>query len=474
LKKADRKKTWKCEALAVLVRDISTRDYKEFSTDPSAARFLECKDKENPPSIESAVNLIMHDLVPLWQLVNRLEDAEMKAKFEALYLEIDHRADDPFNPYDGYYLLSEKLKNGYWYKNNYSIARNYYQHYIDGETVKIDIENIDAISAAREELLPHTSFFIESSQANGAPRTILAAIALHNVLFKSKALTYSLIGGLDGVAQTNSIGALRRFCNQHRYSPYDIGFQDRFADYFGGVIAGATPTTGIMQIRAGETFVEGEKNVKADKLWERLGINPSNWSNRKINYYLYFFPKYSIEAGAVLWKQMIASMVESQENNKVNFGMPDLTSFSNGEWIANSSDCSDYPLCNIYGPDLFAELLNSPINYYETDLQYRTLIKPFEFMLNATVFVQERSYSSLHRVILQSGLFSDKKAVIVGISDINQIDKINDLLNSEDEFLRGAARRTVCEIADAEEGNQFKNRITEIGIPTDFCAGEEF
>ncbi|HVN67019.1 MAG TPA: hypothetical protein VMT55_01500, partial [Candidatus Sulfotelmatobacter sp.] len=198
------------------------------------------------------------------------------------------------------------------------------------------------------------------------------------------------------------------------------------------------------------------------------------WSNQRINYNLYFKDKYSIEAGAALWGQMLKKLEQIELIGQPQAViLPKMAHFKNGNWRLNYS-----PDRSFFGPDFFSSLFEATYGIYHSgEYLYSGLIAPPKsdvpvyatdymdpatYLFNVYFLPNARPFSALHRVILQSGLFRKSKGLFVGLSRIYQLEQLDKTLLSADEYLARAAERTICAISADTSHPQFKEKATTI------------
>ncbi len=364
-----------------------------------------------------------------------------------------------------YYLFLKRFEKNFWNETSFNNSVDYFSALKDGPIRPINIENIDAVIYAKNLLSPNVEFFSESGKAHDAPPDILAALALQNLFYKKYWPTYDLKSAFDVVAfeYDEEIFGSSVF---HRLYPYlenskiaDISFQDRVVD-FGAALLGASPTIGLMQIRAGHTMTF-EHNVKENHLFKRFDASASGWSNRKINYYLLTKDAWNIEASAALWELMMNESIEKQIKGEIALGLPPLKDFAKSNWL---NDNFDAPLSQVYGPDFICSLLpyrsyGSPFN---SGLYGNYFWFPHDYMINALLSPgREVKINTLHIIALETGLFDEKpiKAIIVGISSLSDLDKLETLTKSQDKYLSEAAIYSLqelsrCDVAEIREKSE--------------------
>jgi len=180
-------------------------------------------------------------------------------------------------------------------------AVQYYETLINGPVRPIDMDNIEAVIYARKKLGPAVPYFVDSGQAHDVPPDILAGVAVTYLLRKAYEPSYGLLEGLkttldDGKTDLpeSLVNILNGVLNTMPGGFNNIKVQDRAADFLGGIVGSASPTTGWHQIRAGRTTTwPREFNVKEDNLWSRWQVDATHWSNRQINARLHD-PKWNI------------------------------------------------------------------------------------------------------------------------------------------------------------------------------------
>ncbi|HEX9744584.1 MAG TPA: hypothetical protein VGB30_04070 [bacterium] len=201
--------------------------------------------------------------------------------------------------------------------------------YLNGKPVVVSYddleytENVDisaAIVEARKILDPVKPYIIESGEAHDIPPEAIATFILINKMVRERYPTYDPRVGLahalwemkiypqqrnmyDLSPIYNSSGSVRLLM---RYLPRQTRIQDRVCDVFGGLMLEASPTVGLMQVRANEIpGFEEEKNVRVNGLWDRFEINTDELTDRQINWMLMRNQRLNIEAGTVALRQAL-------------------------------------------------------------------------------------------------------------------------------------------------------------------------
>jgi hypothetical protein len=428
------------------VKHVSAQTLERLSTNPQALKLLNLEGNDDSGFVQAATNILLRDIVLTSSFYSHGATPAQLSELEELLDEktalINHDKTDLFVS-----RLKESIKKGYWYKDGFLRAYQYYRDLSEAGTIEIDVENIRVIRQARSELLPDVPLFMDSCKFHGCPPSLLASVALYNRLIKAKLPTYSL----------KSFGMVAEASPDHHYSIFrnisktvgkipflsDLSFQDRFIDFTSGIVLGVSGTVGLMQVRADNTVFPEEKSVRGDNLLRRFGIDGQEWSIRKLNAHLIFSDRYSIEAAAALWEIMRQDSLKVYKDGGGR-GLPCLIS-QKEEWL---TDDQNYPLAKTYGPDFYGELLDQP-HPLNTSLPPidPNISRPKMYLFNSRMYTNLRSLAALHRVILQSGLFRDSAAVFVGISTLDQLAAVNMLLSSSDEYLKKAAFKTLCAIS---------------------------
>lgn len=442
-----------------LVVSISSQNYEDLASTPRSAEILGLKVLDKPQVVQAAINSLLYVMLDLSSESHVLSQTT-RQEFLELFRAVEKRqriGKPKISSITAANYLYLRTRNGYWYKNKYFAAKQYYRDLHAGGRIPIDIENVEIVSKARQELGDTVPLFKESCKAHQCPPTVLAAIALYNRLFKSGYPTYGLYSGLIVYSESKPAGsfdanAASWLGHKLKDSPFEqIAYQDRFMDFVSGGFFGACGTTGLMQIRACPLPTEERKNVRNDNLWERFGVDTSSWSTQRINGYLHLSNKYSVEAAAVLWEHMRHAFMEKREKEESPYkDFPAPLQFNNENWLAK-----EYPLRDIYGPDFFPELFDETYSDGYLKRSGRSsycTFGPETFLFNVNFFPNQASISALHRVILQSGLFQNNAdAIFVGISNTGQFNSLAPLLSSSDAYLQRAALGTLCEIQKVEE-----------------------
>jgi hypothetical protein len=326
-------------------------------------------------------------------------------------------------------------------------SRRFYQALRQGPVRPILINHLPLVRRARAELSAYVPAMRDSGAAHGVPPDVLAAVALANILRNAGEPSYPLRAGV-GLAQSNSdrpsrwdplLAALMK-------SPLgEVRLQDRVADAMGGLVRGASPTFGVLQIRAGPTDYPSEWNVKRDGLWLRWGIDASTWSNRRINRHL-ADPQWNIEAGAALYGRMIRDGIALQRQGKIT-GLPDLARVQADGWLHLGNDLP----AHLFGPDLLLGM--TTVQSFEAP--YRVpldpLWSPYQYFVNGLTDWPGDSLPHARVVAMEAGLFDQLPAQIVGLHGEEDLPALFAAAYDPDDYLRAAARRTIRQLATARE-----------------------
>ena len=251
-------------------------------------------------------------------------------------------------------------------------------------------------------MLPLRPYIIESCEANGVSPEAVATFVLVNRMLREKYPTYDFHSGLAHLLwhwrvfpeQRNMYDSSSLYRSEIgrwflRILPTHIRLQDRAADFLGGIVMGGSTTMGNMQVKASPIHgFEEEKNIRADGLWERLGIDMSKLSDREINWLLITNPQLDIEAGVVALKQSIAEISVLQVDGIVVSSV-DLSSVSDEDWFYIFSDIS-----NLSGT---ANSSPRPIELHDLT-NYLRLDSQDIYRLN---------YLEYYAIVIQSGIFED-------------------------------------------------------------------
>ena len=334
-------------------------------------------------------------------------------------------------------------------------AGDHYRALRSGPVRPVLFQDLKEIEFARQNLQPYMAFFLESGAAHGVPPDFLAAVALANLLYKEKNLTYSLVGDFDTIRQARNAGreSLTDWVDaqMERFSPQWLlrfsRVQDQAADFLAGIVAGGAPTMGLMQIRAADTRFEPGHNVQKNQLWARWGIRADQWSRRDINRYL-LKPRYAIEAAAALYRQMMDEGVSAQQAGKLQ-DVPDLKNLITNGWVNNGYA----PVTSVWGPDPVSALVRLDLL-----VPHRRDWRPWLYVVNATADLVSPRLPYARRVILESGLFDQSAvpATIVNLTDISQLADLYQLAKGRDKYLQDAARRSLRTLADTPNFPQRK------------------
>ncbi|MBN3033420.1 MAG: hypothetical protein JW873_04930 [Candidatus Saganbacteria bacterium] len=481
----------KCGPYIDLAMDIASQNYGRLAAFPRSAEILGLKRIDDPRLIPVIINDILYAALhlsetrplPICEKEGNSPDrfGQFDEYVRGIIFRGDGGADMTLEEQKDIALtyLEQRMRNGYWYKGKAQAANRYYQELVGGRLVRIDIENLKIVSTARKALRKKVPLFKESCAAHECPPTLLATIALYNNLFKARFPVYRVADGLSIFSSSTSEASLASKAAKWARGKWSeplkgIAFQDRFTDFISGVFLGACGTTGLMQVRACPLQFQHIKNIREDDLWGRLAAPADDWSNQRINYALYFKDKYSIEAGAALWGQMLKRLEQIElAGQPQSVSLPKMAHFKNGNWRLNYS-----PDQSFFGPDFFSSLFEATYGrFHSGEYLYSGLIDPPKadvpayatdyidpatYLFNVYFLPNARPFSALHRVILQSGLFRAGKGLFVGLTRINQLEQLDKALLSGDEYLAKAAERTICAISADASHPQFKEKAIAI------------
>ncbi|MBU0759465.1 MAG: hypothetical protein KKA34_03800 [Candidatus Omnitrophica bacterium] len=350
----------------------------------------------------------------------------------------------------------------------------YYRQLQHGPRRPVAIENVEAVRKAREILLPLKADIQEIAEAHNIPPDIVATFILYNKMIKDRFPTYDLKEGLGMFfwhhdMLPDDVGIDEARSGQTGYPfydmlagilPTDMKLQDSIADRLGSA-ANTSPTSGLMQVRAGpvKEFPE-ERNVKTHGLWKRLGIDASNLSNREINQMLLTNPYLAIEAGVAALRQEIDRQIELQEQGE-RASMPLAPSFEDllrGSWIYENYD--NYAV-EQFGPDFFLWMIITNFPFSPT-IQNITNALLTDDLRNA-------DFPLFHIIALESGVFDEEPipSVIVGVTTPERVDYVYQIAREEDPYLSNAAIRSLRELVNdvnPEIAQRARNYLIELGL----------
>jgi len=350
---------------------------------------------------------------------------------------------------------------------------DYWQQLKSGPGRQIDIRHVEAIKEARRILSPLKMDIEESSARNrvyghAIPPDIIATFILANEMMKKKKPTYSLAGCIFHVvyrffrwenkplqdfvmkAMTDGIeidddNPVSYWLATQTLKIFNIPLQDRVWDISAGLVLGSSPTMGLMQVRANAIqdvdflkFLKlgEEKNVKQNGLWDRVGIDAENLSERRINWMLYTDPQLGIEAGTAALRLALEDFNRDQRKGDIPTMpvIPDIREIIAGDWMYPKFDSL---ITRKYGPDLMMELIaRNEVFTYPTMTQRFT---------NCLSFSPAKHLPWLHMVVWESGVFdrSEIDAIIVGVNETNREYLLEIAHDREHPYLQKAAQVSI-------------------------------
>jgi len=264
-------------------------------------------------------------------------------------------------------------------------------------------QNVNAVKEARQILLPLRPYIVESCNAHDISPEAVATFILVNRMLRDKYPTYDFHSGLAHLLwhwrvfpeQRNMYDSSPLYRSEIcrwllRLLPTNIRLQDRAADFLGGIIMGGSTTLGNMQIKASPVHgFEEEKNIRVDDLWQRLGIDVSNLSDREINRLLMTDSRLDIEAGAAALRQSIDELCALQAEGSITCTV-DLSSIGDTDWFCIFSDISN---------KLSVEAGSSPRPIISHDLTC--------YLRLETEDIYRLNYIEYYAIVIQSGIFED-------------------------------------------------------------------
>ncbi len=340
---------------------------------------------------------------------------------------------------------------------------DYYRALKDGPVRPIAIEDLEALLFAQEALKDLVPHFQESGRKHNVPPTMLAAAALHNLMFKAKRPIYDLGGGGEIIQfyEDHDLGIFSGSPKESYEGPgwikglvkvvperiRKVRVQDRATDYLGGIWGGFPLTMGLMQIRA--------SRVLHEDLWDPWpsGVSKEGTSQevyRGINRKL-LDPEWNIEAAAARWGNYFDKFRRAQEEGK-STDVPPLNQLEGG-WLNAQYD----PSTGVYGPD---PLTTAGLESMFYSRQHHDEFQRMEedalswgldpIIVDAAFGIAEPRLPRLHILVHETGLFDPPDrpvpGIIVGVTTTEEVRKIAELLEQHHPYLRDAALRSLIEL----------------------------
>jgi len=327
-------------------------------------------------------------------------------------------------------------------------AVKFYEVLRKGPVRSINVEDVEAVAYARQQLLPIARYFVDSGRLHKVPPDVLSAVALVNLLFNAYKPDYSFDDGFGLIdnpyRKEKRRGApwdfIKWLVKKTPSSVKKIEVQDRASDYIAGRIMGSIPTLGLLQVRAGPSGLN-EWNVRENHLFSRWMSDQqvARLSLRGINGML-LDPKWNVEAASTAYEQLLGAIITKQRQGKYPASI-NLEELKKSNWQVFSYN----PIYGFLGPDPLIAIESGQISLSLLGINN---ILGIENAMNGWGIMPYLLHTRI--LALESGLFDKIPAKIVGLSDSSQLEILFRTAQSSDSYLRDAAVRSLQELAQEQ------------------------
>jgi len=316
---------------------------------------------------------------------------------------------------------------------------------------EIPLDVVGTIEEIGRLPIDYRQYIAESARANRIPERLL----IYSIIVGSLHEREYPLGKMLDIAETRE-AIPRDLANKTRFflpsSTLDYIPPSKLSSYIGGHMRGKT-TLGMTKIRPNW--------VRRHNAWQRFGIDADKLSDGEITDLL-LNPKYHFEASACMWRGAIDWVKRQQHEALTNETSLDVSDFdaeaSEREVIAENPFFTRYiPLIKNDAEWLLA------VFHPQSEWFFSQSIGPLVFSDNA----KKRKTKQVHwdpfyiqKLIVLSGVLDDKPAEFTGIETPNDLEKLKDLVNSENSYLRNAAERTLKKLF-----NDINKSIQEDTLP---------